>query len=164
MITAIGRFKTRQEGWQWRPERRGTLEIGEVAGVEVDLQALGCRPLFADLELRSTMFERALFDHGMKGCCVLPEGMRLVYDRSVELRPVLRSLKVQTEEYAEIYGAPERRVWRPGFGIRPLATPGDLVSSAAELLRLAVERGLAERIEHYPFAISGFHDELGQRL
>ncbi len=132
--------------------------------MEVELQALGGRPLFADLALRETVFERALFDRGMKGCCVLPESMRLVYDRSVELMPVLRSLKAQTAEYAEIYGAPERRVWRPGFGLRPLPTPGGLVACAAALLQLAVERGLAERIEHYPFAISGFHDELGQAL
>jgi hypothetical protein len=140
------------------------LEIGDATGVEVFLQARGGEPFFADLALRETMFERTLFDDGMKGCCVLPEGMRLVYDRTVELWPVLRSLKVQTEEYAEMYGAPQGRVWRRGFGLRRLDEPRDLVERAAVLLSLAVERGLVEKIEHYPFAISGFHDRQGRIL
>lgn len=40
--------------------------------------------------------------------------------------------------------------------------PGCRLERAALLLRLAVERDLAEKIEHHPFAISSFHDEQGR--
>jgi hypothetical protein len=146
------------------PRRRHDVDLGEVAAVEVRLEALGGARLFEDPALRGHVFERALFDKGMKACCVLPEGMRLVYAGTVELRPVLRSLKVQTEEYAEIYGAPERRVWRHGFGLHPLSTHRDMVAAAAALLRLPVEQGLAATIGDYPFTISGFHDRHGNRF
>lgn len=148
----------------WRGVWTEEFQFGDSAAVEVLLETLDGEPLFEDSALRECAFERPLFDRGMRGCCLLPDCLRLLYDRTVDLLPVLRSLKIQTGEYAEIYGAPEGRVWQEGFRFRPIATHEDLVASAAALLQAPIERGLAERVGGYESTISAFHDEQGRLL
>jgi len=140
------------------------FQFGDAVAVEVLLETKNGAPLFADDALRECAFERLLFDRGMRGCCLLPECLRLLYDRTVDLLPVLRSLRIQTAEYAEIYGAPVGSVWQRGFRFRRIASDEDLVAAAAALLQAPVGRGLAECVEGYESAFSAFHDEQGRSL
>lgn len=140
------------------------FQYEDAAAVEVLLETEDGAPLFEDSALRECAFERPLFDRGLRGCCLLPDRLRLLYDRTVDLLPVLRSLKIQTEEYAELYGAPEGCVWQAGFRFRLIATHEDLVATASALLQVPIERGLAECVGGYKSTLSAFHDDEGRLL
>lgn len=148
-----------EEGfYRWGHGKVGSYEFREVVAVEVHLEAFGGEPLFAHPELRQLLFERAIDDDGLRDCCVLPDGMRLIYDKTVDLLMVLWSLRVQTEEWAELYGAPEGQVWGDALRLRPLNTQEEVAASAAALYRLPVERELTKGDESYEFMTSPLPD------
>ena len=108
------------------------------------------------------LFERTLSDEGVLASVVLENCVHLIYNCDVDLLRVLRSLRIQAGEYAEIYGAPEDRVWRKGVRYKLLATREDLVDSAGSLMREPIEAWIVGVGESYLPKCSAFHDENGQ--
>ncbi|MEZ5332688.1 MAG: hypothetical protein R2991_11680 [Thermoanaerobaculia bacterium] len=122
------------------------------------------RPWLDEPELARLVLERALDEPGTAAIAVLPDRVLWMLDEWPDFEATMRSFRAQAGEYAEIYGAPEGRVWQRGFWYRPLAELEAVLARHREIVRAPHEGGLLERCARWPEGLSMSVDEEGRLL
>jgi hypothetical protein len=147
----------RSDGYSlWTRHDRVTarIRLRRAHAVDLILETRGERPLLAPAQLALHVLERAIDEPGTAAVAVLPHRVCWLLDEWSELEGTMTSFRAQAGEYAEIFGAPEGRVWQRGFWYRPLADGVAAARRAGEIVRLPVETGVLDRYPGWPVALS----------
>jgi hypothetical protein len=140
------------------------VRLQGACALDIVLTTRGRRPWLDEPELARLVFERALDEAGTAAVCVLPDRVLWLLDAWPDLEERMGSFRIQAGEYAQIYGAPEGRVWQRSFQYRPLADFEVAVERAREIVRAPEEAGVRARHPTWPAGLSGLLDENGRPL